>query len=161
MLLQQSPHEEDHDDARNPFEDVPDHGYSGHRPPPIVVERGDRHVAYAPVNPADFHNDTYTDPYTPHHLDDDTVPLVNLRHRSRAEDRSKRYSTALPSTPLPHSPVPPGLAGGSGWLDRFEPAPVMPLIIHALLWYVPILSPVCLQTNFKPLVLPRFRLCSI
>ncbi|KAG8722000.1 hypothetical protein FRC08_008096 [Ceratobasidium sp. 394] len=123
---------DDDDDMHDPFEDTPAHG---HRPPPITVER-DRHVTYAPVNPSDFHNDVYTDPYTPYNNSDDSVPLVNLRQRSRAEERSKRHSTALPNTPLPHSPVPAGLAGGTGWLDRFEPAPVLPLILHAILCVV-------------------------
>lgn len=121
-------------EARSPdeYEDTPPYGYSGHRPPPISVGKDDKHIPYELVNTPDLHNDDYFDPYARH--DNDTVPLVNVRQRSRAEtNKSKRYSTALPSTPLPHSPVPVGLAGGTGWLDRFEPAPVLPLIIHAIL----------------------------
>lgn len=117
-------------EVRSPdeYEDTPPYGYGGHRPPPISVERDDKHMAYDLVN-----TDDYTDPYA--HHDNDTVPLVNLRQPTRTEtSKSKRYSTVLPSTPLPHSPTPPGLAGGTGWLDRFEPAPVLPLIIHAILW---------------------------
>ncbi|KAF8607475.1 hypothetical protein BDV93DRAFT_519523 [Ceratobasidium sp. AG-I] len=116
------------------YEDSPPYGYSGHRPPPISVEKDAKHMSYDLVNTADFQNDEYTDPYARHDLDNDTIPLVNVRHRSRGEsNKSKRYSTALPSTPLPHSPIPPGLAGGTGWLDRFEPAPVLPLLVHAIL----------------------------
>ncbi|KAG9127848.1 hypothetical protein FRC07_008492 [Ceratobasidium sp. 392] len=127
--------DDEDDDMQDPFADTPAHGYS-QRPPPIIVEKDEKHVAYAPVNPSDYHSEVYTDPYTPHNYSDDSVPLVSLRQRSRAEDKSKRYSTALPTAPLPHSPVPPGLAGGTGWLDRFEPAPVLPLIIHAVLCVV-------------------------
>ncbi|KAG8698885.1 hypothetical protein FRC09_006970 [Ceratobasidium sp. 395] len=124
---------DDDDDMNDPFADTP----AQYRPPSITVEKGEKHVGYVPVNPSDYgHNDVYTDPYTPHNDSEDSVPLVGLRQRSRAEDKSKRYSTALPSAPLPHSPVPPGLAGGTGWLDRFEPAPVLPLIIHAVLCVV-------------------------
>ncbi|KAH7343516.1 hypothetical protein B0J17DRAFT_642652 [Rhizoctonia solani] len=53
--------------------------------------------------------------------------------RRRSGGNNKRYSTMLPSTPLPRSPIAPGLAGGTGWLSRFEPAPVLPLVIHVLL----------------------------
>lgn len=123
--------------ARSPddYEDTPPYGYSGHRPPPISVEKDSKHMSYDLVNMADFQNDEYTDSYARHSNDDDSVPLVNMRHRSRAEtNKSKRFSTALPSTPLPHSPIPPGLAGGTGWLDRFEPAPVLPLALHTILW---------------------------
>ncbi|CAE6406281.1 unnamed protein product [Rhizoctonia solani] len=110
---------------------IPPYGYVGHRPPPVIVEQQDRRGSYEIVNSAD-ERDEYTDPYSQHVQDDnDSVPLFNLRRRSTGTN--KRHSTILPSTPLPLSPVPPGLAGGTGWLARFEPAPVMPLIIHTLL----------------------------
>lgn len=111
---------------------APAYGYTSHRPPPIFIEKGDKRASFEVVNSADPHTKSYNDPYEPQY-DDDTIPLVNVRRRSN-KDKSKRYSTALPSTPLPRSPVPPGLTGGSGWLQRFEPAPVMPLIIHTVLW---------------------------
>ncbi|CAE6465347.1 unnamed protein product [Rhizoctonia solani] len=107
----------------------PPYGYTMHRPPPIFVESQERRSSYELVNSADD-REGYTDPYE-RQDDNDTVPLVNIRRRSAGAD--KRQSTILPSTPLPRSPVPPGLAGGSGWLARFEPAPVLPLVIHTLL----------------------------
>ncbi|QRW01688.1 hypothetical protein RhiLY_00685 [Ceratobasidium sp. AG-Ba] len=80
------PKPDDDDDMHDPFEDTPSYGYTSSRPPPIMVEKSQRNVAYAPVNPSDFHNDTYTDPYTPFNHSDDHVPLVNLNNRSRAEE---------------------------------------------------------------------------
>ncbi|KAG8762567.1 hypothetical protein FRC11_008756 [Ceratobasidium sp. 423] len=89
---------------------VPPYGYTTHRPPPIFVETQDKRSSYELVNPADD-REGYTDPYE-RQDDNDTVPLVNIRRRSAGAN--KRQSTILPSTPLPRSPVPPGLAGGSG-----------------------------------------------
>ncbi|CAE6505141.1 unnamed protein product [Rhizoctonia solani] len=110
---------------------VPPYGYAAHRPPPVFIEKQDRRASYELVNSADD-REGYTDPYGQD--DNDTIPLFDLRRRSTGNN--KRHSTMLPSTPLPHSPIPPGLAGGSGWLARFEPAPVLPLIIHTLLCIV-------------------------
>ncbi|KAJ1308925.1 hypothetical protein OPQ81_004610 [Rhizoctonia solani] len=111
---------------------VPPYGYTTHRPPPIFVEEQDRRGSYELVNSADDRSG-YTDPYDRQDPqdDNDTIPLVNIRRRSAGTN--KRNSTMLPSTPLPLSPVPPGLAGGTGWLARFEPAPVLPLVIHTIL----------------------------
>ncbi|CUA69403.1 ATP-binding cassette sub-family C member 8 [Rhizoctonia solani] len=108
---------------------VPPYGYTTHRPPPVFVEKQDRRASYELVNSADD-REGYTDPYD-RQDDNDTIPLFDLRRRSTGNN--KRHSTMLPSTPLPRTPIPPGLAGGSGWLERFEPAPVLPLIIHTLL----------------------------
>lgn len=121
-------------DTRVPGYSLPAYGHGAHRPPPILIEKGDERTSYEAVNSGDPHTKSYNDPYEPQY-DDDTIPLVNVRHRSKG-DKSKRFSTALPSTPLPRSPVPRGLTGGRGWLERFEPAPTLPLVIHTVLCLV-------------------------
>ncbi|CAE6446357.1 unnamed protein product [Rhizoctonia solani] len=107
----------------------PPYGYVSRRPPPVFVEQQDRRGLYEIVSSPDD-RENHTDPYE-RQDDNDNIPLFHLRNRPTGD--KKRYSTVLPSTPLPRGPVPPGLAGGTGWMERFEPTPIIPLIIHTLL----------------------------
>ncbi|KAF8604938.1 hypothetical protein BDV93DRAFT_605807 [Ceratobasidium sp. AG-I] len=82
-------------------------------------ERGEDKYASKPgENPWD----RYIDPYIPHDLGD-SIPLVALSPPQRHPSETSQHLHVVPE-PRPR-----------GWLGRFEPIPLVPLLVHALLCF--------------------------